>query len=182
MRIVAVTQNITVDGSIEFLGDWFDPTADQSDQLELLHEQSAQSDALLVGRKTFEDFRSYWPKQTDDPTGVTAYLNRVAKYVVSSTMSDPQWENSTLLGGDPVEQVAALKSQPGKDIVLTGSISLAHTLIAAGVVDEYRLFVYPTVQGRGRRLFPDGTAIPKLSRAARPKSFRSGITLLRYAA
>jgi hypothetical protein len=59
MRTVAVTQNITVDGSIEFLGDWFDPTADQSDQLELLHEQSAQSDALLVGRKTFGDFRSY---------------------------------------------------------------------------------------------------------------------------
>jgi dihydrofolate reductase len=87
-----------------------------------------------------------------------------------------------VLAGDPVEQVAALKSQPGKDIVLTGSISLAHTLIAAGVVDEYRLFVYPTVQGRGRRLFPDGTAIPKLSPAAPPRSFRSGIALLRYAA
>ena len=98
----------------------------------------------------------------DDPTGVTEYLNRVAKYVVSSTMSDPQWENSTVLAGDPVEQTTALKSQPGKDIVLTGSISLAHALIAAGVVDEYRLFVYPTVQGRGRRLFPDGTAIPKV--------------------
>ena len=86
------------------------------------------------------------------------------------------------VAGDPVEQVGTLKSQPGKDIVLTGSISLAHTLIAAGAVDEYRLFVYPTVQGRGRRLFPDGTAIPKLSPAAPPKSFRSGITLLRYAA
>ena len=61
MGTVAVTPNITMDGSIEFLGDWFDPTADQSDQLELLHEQSARSDALLVGRKTFEDFRSYWP-------------------------------------------------------------------------------------------------------------------------
>jgi len=68
-----------VDSSIEFLGDWFDPTADQSDQLELLHEQSAQSDALLVGRKTFEDFRSYWPAQTDDQTGITAHLNAVQK-------------------------------------------------------------------------------------------------------
>jgi dihydrofolate reductase len=87
-----------------------------------------------------------------------------------------------VLTGDPVEEAAALKTQSGKDIVLTGSISLAHTLIAAGIVDEYRLFVYPTVQGRGRRLFPDGTAIPRLSLAAPPKSFRSGITLLRYAA
>ena len=89
-------------------------------------------------------------------------------------MSDPQWENSTVLAGDPVEQATALKSQPGKDIVLTGSISLAHALIAAGVVDEYRLFVYPTVQGRGRRLFPDGTAIPKLDLVEPPKSFRVG--------
>ena len=66
--------------------------------------------------------------------------------------------------------------------MLTGSISLAHTLIAAGVVDEYRLFVYPAVQGRGRRLFPDGTSIPALTLAEPPKSFPSGITLLRYAA
>ena len=117
---------------------------------------------------------------------MTNYLNRVAKYVVSSTMSDPQWENSTVLAGSgqgwAVEQTTTLKSQPGKDIVLTGSISLAHALIAGGVVDEYRLFVYPTVQGRGRRLFPDGTAIGKLTLVEPPKSFRSGITLLRYAA
>jgi dihydrofolate reductase len=182
MRKLVITQNITLDGSVEMLDDWFDPALQDEDLLEESHRQDSQADALLVGRRTFEDFREYWPKQTDDPTGVTAYLNRVAKYVVSSTMSDPRWENSTVLAGDPVEQVGALKSQPGNDIVLTGSISLAHTLIAAGVVDEYRLFVYPTVQGRGRRLFPGGTAIPKLSPAALPKSFRSGITLLRYAA
>jgi dihydrofolate reductase len=182
MRKLVITQNMTLDGSVEMLDDWFDPQLQDEDLLEESHRQDSQADALLVGRQTFEDFRGYWPKQTDDHTGVTAYLNRVAKYVVSSTMRDPQWENSTVLAGDPVEEATALKSQPGKDIVLTGSISLAHTLIASGVVDEYRLFVYPTVQGRGRRLFPDGAAIPKLSLAAPPKCFRSGITLLRYAA
>ena len=182
MRKLVITQNITLDGCVEMLDDWFDPQLQDEDLLEESHRQDSRGDALLVGRQTFEDFRGYWPKQTEDPTGVTGYLNRVAKYVVSSTMSDPQWENSRVLTGDPVEEAAALKTQPGKDIVLTGSISLAHTLIAAGVVDEYRLFVYPTVQGRGRRLFPDGTAIPSLSLAAPPKSFRSGITLLRYAA
>jgi dihydrofolate reductase len=182
MRKLVITENITLDGSIEMLDDWFDPQLQDEDLLEESHRQDSQADALLVGRQTFEDFRGYWPKQTEDTTGVTDYLNQVAKYVVSSTMTDPGWQNSTVLTGDPVEQTNALKSQPGKDIVLTGSISLAHTLIEAGVVDEYRLFVYPTVQGRGRRLFPDGTAIPTLTLVEPPKSFQSGITLLRYMA
>jgi len=181
MRKLVITQNITLDGSIEMLDDWFDPQLQDDDLFEESHRQDSQADALLLGRQTFEDFRGYWPKQTDDATGVTDYLNRVAKYVVSSTMTDPEWENSTVLAGDAVEAAAALKSQPGKDIVVTGSIRLAHALIAGGVVDEYRLFVYPTVQGRGRRLFPDGTAIGRLTLVEPPKSFRSGITLLRYA-
>jgi dihydrofolate reductase len=182
MRKLVITENITLDGSIEMLDDWFDPQLQDEDLLEESHRQDSQADALLVGRQTFEDFRGYWPEQTDDATGVADYLNQVAKFVVSSTMADPGWENSTVIAGDPVEQTTALKSQPGKDIVLTGSITLAHALIEAGVVDEYRLFVYPTVQGRGRRLFPDGTAIPTLTLVDPPKSFRSGITLLRYAA
>jgi dihydrofolate reductase len=181
MRKLVITQNITLDGSIEMLDDWFIPQLQDEDLLEESHRQDSQADALLVGRQTFEDFRAYWPKQTDDHTGVTDYLNRVTKYVVSSTMTDPEWPNSTVLTGDPIERITELKSQPGKDIVLTGSISLAHALIAGGVVDEYRLFVYPAVQGRGRRLFPDGTAMPKLTLVEPPKSFRSGITLLRYA-
>jgi dihydrofolate reductase len=180
MRKLVITENITLDGSIEMLDDWFDPQLQDEDLLEESHRQDSQADALLVGRQTFEDFRSYWPKQSDDPTGVTEYLNQVAKYVVSSTMTDPEWQNSTVLSGDPIQQIIRLKSQPGKDIVLTGSISLAHTLIVGGVVDEYRLFVYPTVQGRGRRLFPHGAAIPSLTLVEPPKSFRSGITLLQY--
>src|SRR5437660_8126084 len=180
MRKLVITQNITLDGSIEMLDDWFDPQLQDEDLLEESHRQDSQADALLLGRQTFEDFRGYWPEQTDDPTGVTDYLNRVAKYVVSSTMTDPKWENSTVLAGDAVEAASALKSQPGKDIVVTGSIRLAHALIAGGLVDEYRLFVYPTVQGRGRRLFPNGTAIRRLTLVEAPKSFRSGITLLRY--
>jgi dihydrofolate reductase len=181
MRKLVITQNITVDGSIEMLDDWFDPQLQDDDMLEESHRQDAEADALLVGRRTFEDFRGYWPAQVDDKTGVTDYLNRVQKYVVSATLTDPQWGNSTILTADPVDRVRALKSHPGKDIVLTGSIRLAHTMIASGLVDEYRLFVYPAVQGRGRRLFPAGSAIPRL-RLLDAKSFRSGIVLLRYAA
>lgn len=181
MRTLAITQNITVDGSIEFLDTWFDPQAQDDELLAESHRQDAAADALLVGRRTFEDFRSFWPHQTDDATGITDYLNGVAKYVVSSTITDPQWQNSTVLPGDPVENVRDLKAQPGKDIVLTGSISLGHALIAAGLVDEYRLFVHPTVQGRGRRLFPDGYVAPELRLIEPPTPFKRGVTMLKYA-
>jgi dihydrofolate reductase len=181
MRKLVITQNVTLDGSIEMLDDWFDPQLQDDDLLAETHRQDAESDALLLGRQTFEDFRGYWPHQHDDQTGITAYLNGVAKYVVSTTLTDPDWANSTVIAGDPVRRVRDLKAEPGKDIVLTGSISLAHTLIAAGVVDEYRLLVYPAVQGRGRRLFPDGVSMSTLALAGPPMSFPSGITLLRYA-
>ncbi|MFE6760537.1 dihydrofolate reductase family protein [Streptomyces sp. NPDC057684] len=184
MRTLAITQNITVDGCVEMLTDWFEPqaqgNADMADVLEEGRRQDSRSDALLVGRRTFEDFRGYWPGLTDDTTGISDYLDQVRKYVVSSSIEDPQWENSTVLSGDAVKEVKALKAlEGGKDIVLTGSITLAHTLIEAGLVDEYRLFVYPVVQGRGRRLFPDGYEVPRL-RLVESKPFRSGIVLLRY--
>jgi dihydrofolate reductase len=182
MRTLAITQNTTLDGSIEMLGDWF-RTQDQAgtdDVLEEIHRQDSRSDAFLVGRQTFEDLRGYWPQQTDDTSGITAYLDAVNKYVVSSTMTEPGWQNTTVLDGDPVEQVRALKQAEGQDIVVTGSITLTHTLVRAGLVDEYRLFVYPSVQGRGRRPFPDGYEVPRLE-LLEAKAFRSGIALLRYA-
>lgn len=181
MRKLVVTQNISVDGSIELLGDWFQPQGggDDADQVEELHRQDAAADALLLGRRTFEDFRGYWPKQTEDPAGITAYLNQVEKYVVSTTLADPGWQNTTVLAGDPVDQVRELKEQAGRDIVLTGSITLCHTLIGAGLVDEYRLFTYPAVQGGGRRLFPDGFELPAL-RLVDAKAFRAGVTLSCY--
>jgi dihydrofolate reductase len=185
MRNLVITQNITVDGSIEMLTDWFDPQnqagTGMDDLVAELRRQDSEADALLLGRQTFEDFRGYWPLQTDDTTGISDYLNQVHKYVVSGTLTDPRWENTTVLSGDPVKEVTALKAREGgKEIVLTGSITLAHAMIDAGLVDEYRLCVYPVVQGRGRRLFPDGHEIPRLQLLA-SRTFHSGITLQRYA-
>jgi dihydrofolate reductase len=183
MRKLIVTENITIDGVIDATGGWFDPTddtVDQSDLIEQTQQHSAAADAFLAGRKTFEAFRGFWPKQTDDRTGVTDYLNRVQKYMVSSTIIDPEWENSTVLRGPLREEIAWLKDQPGRDIVTTGSIQLVHGLIAAALVDEYRLFVYPTVLGRGAQLFTDATAVPKLTLTA-SRTFRSGVVLLSYA-
>jgi dihydrofolate reductase len=184
MRDLIVTENITLDGVVDASAGWFsvadDAEVDQSDLVAALGEQSQAADAVLFGRVTFEEMRGYWPRQTDDTTGVTDYLNRVAKYVVSSTMGDPEWEPTTVLRGPGFQdELRALKSRPGKDIVTTGSITLVHALIAAGLVDEYRLFVYPVVLGRGGRLFPDGGEVPRLE-LVETRPFRSGVVLLRY--
>lgn len=183
MRTLAITQNITLDGSVEMLGDWFQPQGqgDVADLMEENHRQDEAADAFLCGRQTFTDLRGYWRDLDDDATGVRDYLDGVQKYVVSSTLDDPEWDRTTVLRGEPVEAVRALKEERGRDIVLTGSIRLAHTLIEAGLVDEYRLFVYPVVQGRGRRLFPDGYEVPHLE-LVRSASFSSGIALLVYRA
>jgi dihydrofolate reductase len=177
MRDLIVTENISVDGVIDLSGGWFDPQA-----------QGGAADAFLAGRVTFEQLRGYWPLQSDDQTGITDYLNQVQKYVVSATLAEPGWEPTTVLRGPLREEITALKSAPGRDIVVTGSITLVHALIAAGLVDEYRLFVYPVVAGQGARLFGGdgagelaGLRLADLSLAeARP--FRSGVVLLRYRA
>lgn len=179
-RTLAITQNITLDGSIEMLGDWFDPMAQSGDLLAVIEEHTAREDALLLGRQTFEDFRGFWPAQTADETGISAQLNAVPKYVVSSTMTDPEWQHSTVLTGDWLAQVRALKEQPGEDIIVTGSITLCHALLEATVVDEVRLLVYPVVQGRGRRLFPDGFETDGL-RVLEARAFSNGVSLLQYA-
>ncbi len=182
MRKLVVTENTTVDGVIDLAGGWFDPLAedvDRSDIAAVNLEHSAAADALLVGRSTFLSFREFWPKQADDPTGVAAYLDGVQKYVVSATLDGPGWANSTVLRGDVVEEVRALKAAPGRDIVATGSVQLVRTLIAADLVDEFRLFVHPVVVGHGARLF-DAADVPLRLLESRP--FRSGVVLLRYAA
>jgi dihydrofolate reductase len=184
MRELIVTENITLDGVIEATEGWFAPAGDdaeidQADVEAALREQREAADALLLGRVTFEQMRGYWPLQKDDTTGITDYLNNVSKYVVSSTLQDPQWEHTTVLQGSLVDEIQALKSEPGKDIVTTGSMMLVRDLIAAKRVDEYRLFVYPVVLGRGGRLFADATEVPRL-RLVEAQPFRSGIVLLRY--
>ena len=184
MRTLAITQNVTLDGSIEMLDSWFDPQArglgDMSDLQEEVQRQSDRSDAFLTGRRTFEDLRSYWRHNEDDTTGTTDYLDQVDKYVVSRTLGDPGWQNTTVLRGDALREVRELKQGEGDDVVVTGSISLCHALLEGDVVDEVRLFTYPVVQGRGRRPFPDGYAVHRL-RLLDVRQFRSGIVLTTYA-
>ena len=178
MRII-ITQNVTLDGRVEMLDDWFDPQAQDDELLAEVRNQTAREQLLLLGRQTFEDFRSYWPGKNDDTTGISAQMDKVDKWVFSSTMTDPQWENSRVMSTDPRLVVAGLRDQPGLDAILTGSITLAHELITAGLVDEYRMFTYPVWQGRGRGFFPDGHRQPPLA-LLDSKAFRNGVVYSAY--
>jgi len=181
-RRLVVTENITANGVIEFVDDWFDP-ADQDDVDDIfavMKEQMAREEALLLGRRTFEEFRGYWPMQTDDASGSADHLNRVPKYVASSTMTDPGWSNTTVLSGRLEDEVGALKAQgSGGDLGVTGSISVVHALMRADLVDEYRLFVYPVLSSRGRNLMPDGLTPHGLA-LSEVMQFRPGVVLQVY--
>jgi dihydrofolate reductase len=181
MRLV-VTENVTLDGVIDLSDNWFRAAgADGAHDVELeaeLRRQDETCDAMLLGRRTFEDFRAYWPQQVDDTTGITAQLNRVTKYVVSSTMDDPGWANSIVLRGPLVDEVSRLRAAPGADVVVTGSVSVVRDLVGSGLVDEYRLFLHPAIAGRGRRLF-DGAGPGGLD-LTESRRFASGVVLLRY--
>lgn len=137
-----------------------------------------ESDALLLGRKTWQIHGgAFEPMPAGDPFGDV--MNAMPKYVVSTTLDTADaWRNSTLIKGDVVEQVRALKAQPGKNILLDGSSVLVHTLIEHDLVDEYRLHVYPVVLGGGKKLFPDGMRVNL--RLIEAKPIPSGVTLLRY--
>jgi len=177
---LVVTQNTTLDGRIELLDDWFQPSpGPEYDDLQAeMDRQGSEAGAMLLGRRTFLDFRGYWPDHTDEPAG--ASLERLQKYVVSRTLEEPGWVRSTVLSGDPVEEARRLREDVAGDVVVTGSIMLTHALLAAGLVDELRLFVHPAVQGRGRGLVAEDTPPPSLT-LLETRAFRSGVVLLRHA-
>jgi dihydrofolate reductase len=131
---------------------YFDPVMGQS-----AAEGMAQAPALLMGRRTYEDFYAVWPKRTDD-NPFTEVLNNLQKYVVSTTMEEPlPWQNSTLLKGDAATTVAALKEQSDKDLCVLGSGELVRSLMRYNLIDEYVLSIHPLVLGSGQQLFSEGS-------------------------
>jgi len=122
------------------VGAWFDKT-----------------DEILLGRTTYDMMEAFWSKVTDPDDVVAAKLNTRPKHIVSTTLRDPSWQNSTVIAGDVVAAVEQLKAKPGGELQVHGSCGLAHTLHNAGLVDEYRLVIFPVVVGGGKRLFPDGS-------------------------
>jgi dihydrofolate reductase len=140
-------------------GGWMVPHMDQT-FIDQAAAWLARADALLLGRRTYEAFADAWPQITDPDDPFTERMNGLPKYVASHTLTEATWSPSTILRGDIVTQVEQLKAEPGGELQLHGSARLAQTLLAAGLIDELRLVVTPTVLGQGRRLFPtEGPAI-----------------------
>jgi dihydrofolate reductase len=139
-----------------------------------------ESDAFLLGRKTWQGHgNAFEPMPEGDPFGDA--MKGIKKYVVSTTLTETStWRNSTLISSNVVEEVRALKAQPGKNILLDGSSVLAHTLIQNDLVDEYSLLVYPLVLGGGKKLFPEGVQVNL--RLLKAHAFPSGVVLMHYAA
>ena len=139
----------------------------------------AAADAFILGRKTYELFAGHWPRVTDENDPFATRLNGLPKYVVSTTLDKLEWNNSVLLKGDLVEQVAKLKRQPGNELQVPGSGMLIQTLMAHDLIDEYRLFFHPVILGNGKRLFTDGT-VPTALKLVDTKITGSGVVLHVY--
>ena len=167
MRKVSVTNNVSLDGVMQAPGRFDEDTRGgfehggwalpYNDEVvgRVMGEGMANTGALLLGRRTYEDFAGYWPRQTDNP--FTALLDNIQKYVASTTLTEPlPWQNSTLLQGDAADALARLKEQPGPDIAILGSGELIQSLRSRNLIDEYVLLIHPLILGTGRRLFPDG--------------------------
>ena len=135
------------------------------------------SDEMLLGRVTYEGFAAAWPKMKDD-AGFADKFNAMPKHVVSTTLRNPEWNNSRVIASDVAEEIAKLKQRPGGDIVMYGSATLLQTLLEHGLVDELRLLVYPVVLGWGKKLFHDGTKA-KLE-PIETQTFVSGVQLLSF--
>jgi dihydrofolate reductase len=190
MRKVVVTNNLTLDGVMQApgrpdedvrggfdRGGWALPYNDPV-MGRVMGEGMAQAGALLLGRRTYEDFASVWPNRTDNP--FTEVLDATQKYVASTTLAEPlPWKNSTLLKGDAADAVADLTQQPGPDLTILGSGELIQSLRRRNLIDEYVLLIHPLILGSGRRLFPEGSP-PADLRLAGSVTTTTGVMIATY--
>ena len=184
MKLV-VTEFISLDGVVEDpggaenfeYGGWsFEfNRGDDGDKFKL--DETLASEALLLGRVTYEGFADAWPSRTGE---FADKFNSMPKYVVSTTLTDPQWTNSTVIGGDVVEEIGKLKERPGDDLVVHGSVTLVRTLIENDLVDEYRLMVFPVVLGKGKQLFGETAAKKPLRLVDSKPVGPDGVVVLTY--
>ena len=178
MRKLIVSEFVTLDGVMEDpggaegfdRGGWAFKFERGPDGDAFKADEVFGSDALLLGRRTYEGFAAAWPERSDE-AGFADRMNSMAKYVVSGTLEQADWNNTTVIGGDLADGVRALKSQEGGDILVAGSGRLVAGLVEHDLVDEYRLMVFPTILGRGRRLFPESDVTADLELVeARPSA------------
>ncbi|WP_254544779.1 dihydrofolate reductase family protein [Halomarina pelagica] len=176
-RTLIVSEFLTLDGVMEAPEEWSFQFFSEEQQ-EYKHAELFDAGALLLGRTTYESFADAWPDREDE-TGFADWMNSLPKYVVSTSLEEAEWNNSTIIDGDVAEEVAALKRKDGQDILVNGSGELVDTLVEHDLVDEYRLMVHPVVQGSGKRLF-EGASEPTTMNLVDTKAFSSGVVVLTY--
>ena len=154
MRKIVAGLFITLDGVVGSPDQWQPPYFSDEGRA-VVEAQMAAADTFLLGRRTYEEFAGYWPNQSDD-VPFAAMLNNTPKVVVSTTLNEATWQNTTLIKNNVAEEITWLKQQPGKQIGMTGSATLVRSLLRDKLLDELMLFVHPIVVGSGKRLFPDG--------------------------
>jgi dihydrofolate reductase len=179
VRKVVASELVSLDGVMEKPEEW--SFFYSNDEMEEANAAGmASSDAMLLGRVTYEEFAAFWPYQDRTEQPYTDYLNDTPKYVVSRTLDEPlEWQNSTLIKGNVTDEVSRLKEQPGKDIGIVGSGALVRSLLAEDLLDELRLMVHPIVLGRGKRLFEEG-GDQKALELVDSKTFTTGVLYLTY--
>ena len=178
MRRVGAWELVSLDGVMERPEEWAFSYSDD-EMGEASASGMAASDALLLGRVTYEHLAAYWPNQPGGEPMVD-YINSVPKYVVSGTLEEPlAWNNSTIISGNMAEEIARLKRQPGKDITILGSGTLVRSLLRDGLLDELTLMVHPVVLGSGKRLFEDRSDARALKLAS-SRTFSTGVVSLAY--
>ena len=180
MRKIIVSEGVSLDGvfDAQTMGQWAAPFYSE-ERDEIIRELVRASNALLLGRTTYDLQAWYWPNQKDDKYGIANHKNSMPKYVVTSKPLEAQWNNSTILQNNMVEELARLKEQPGKDILIEGSATLVQALLQAGLIDEFRFMLHPVIVGRGKRFFRDGMDMTKL-KLVESKPIRLGVVLLSY--
>jgi len=179
MRKVVASELVSLDGVIEKPEEWsFSYSNDE--MAEANAAGMADSDAMLLGRVTYEEFAAFWPYQNSAEQPFTDYLNNTPKYVVSTTLQEPlEWQNSTLIKGNVVEEIAKLERQSGRDITILGSGTLVRSLLQEDLLDELSLMVHPVVLGSGKRLFEEGSDRKTLE-LVDSKTFSIGVLYLTY--
>ncbi len=180
MRKIVVSEGVALDGvfDAETMGQWAAPfSSDEKD--DFVRNSVLAADALLLGRTTYDLQAWYWPNQKEDKYGIANHKNSMTKYVVTSRPLQAQWNNSTIINENVVGEIAKLKQQPGKDILIEGSAMLVESLAQADLIDEYRLIVHPVIVGTGKRFFKDGMGLTKL-KLVESKPISLGIVLLTY--
>jgi dihydrofolate reductase len=178
MRKVVASLFLSLDGVMEAPERWNFPYFNEEIGA-VIGEAISTTDAFLLGRRTYEAWAAYWPAQSAEENPMAKAINGLPKYVVSTTLDDVAWENSTLLGPDLAVEIPKLKRQPGKDISISGSATLVRSLLRDGLLDELRLMIHPLVLGSGGRLFENGTGEARLE-LVDSQPFATGVLNLTY--